>query len=582
VAVISRRVARLAGAGLGKIGPMWLPRSVRLRRAAHRHFGWSSLRDGQLAAMRAVAKGRDALVIMPTGAGKSAIYQVPGTLAKGPTLVISPLLALQQDQVEALEGRGDPHLRAVRISSAETPAQQARALAELAAGQARFLFITPEQLANPERLAQVRALRPALVAVDEAHCISSWGFDFRPDYLALGQVIDQLGRPPVVALTATASPPVREDIIERLRMRDPEVVLTGLDRPNLHLSVVHCPTEELRWQRLLSWIDQLDGAGIVYAPTRRAAEELATRLTGAGRRATFYHGGLAAGERSRRHREFLAPDAPIMVATSAFGMGIDKPDIRWVAHVALPDSPDSYLQEIGRAGRDGEPAHVLLLWRPEDIALQRFFTGGAPDPDELTQLAAVLREGPLSRTKLAARTGLGPRKLGTLLALLEQVGAVETTAKGQLRVPPYAPPPGKASAAALAEHERYQRVQRSRIEMMRGLAETTGCRGQLLLAYFGEHSAGACGHCDNCSRPVSPAATVPVQRSRAATAAAARAVAAEQPFPVHSMVEHAVWGAGMVLRYEAGTMTLLFDEVGYKTLSVPVVRAQNLLTAVPG
>jgi ATP-dependent DNA helicase RecQ len=562
---------------------MWLPRSVRLRRAAHRHFGWSSLRDGQLAAMRAVARGRDALVVMPTGAGKSAIYQVPGTLAQGPTLVISPLLALQEDQVAALEGRADERLRAVRISSVETPNQRAEALAQLADGRARFLFITPEQLAQPERLAEVRALRPALVAVDEAHCISSWGFDFRPDYLALGQLIDQLGRPPVVALTATASPPVREDIIARLRMRDPRVVLTGLDRANLHLSVVHCPTEELRWQRLLGCVTQLSGAGIVYTPTRRAAEELAQRLTVAGHRATYYHGGLAGGERTRRHREFLGADAPIMVATSAFGMGIDKPDIRWVLHLALPDSPDSYLQEIGRAGRDGLAAQVILLWRAEDVALQRYYTGGSPDRDELVRLATVLQDGPLGKTVVAQRSGLGPRKLGKLLALLEQVGAAATTAKGQLTTPRYAPAPAAAATAALAEHERYQQLQRSRIDMMRSLAETTGCRGQALLAYFGEHAPDRCGHCDNCQqRPLASPHAKTAARASAVSAAAPLAYLPEreQPWPIHSQVEHSVWGVGMVLRYEAEKITLLFDEVGYKTLSVPVVREQNLLTAV--
>ncbi len=521
--------------------------------------------------MRAVARGRDALVIMPTGAGKSAIYQVPGTLSQGPTLVISPLLALQEDQVAALAGRADERLRAVRISSAETPNQRAEALAQLRDGRARFLFITPEQLAVPERLAEIRALKPALVAVDEAHCISAWGFDFRPDYLALGQMIEQLGRPPIVALTATASPPVREDIIERLRMRSPELVLTGLDRANLHLSVVHCPSEELRWQRLRGCVSQLSGPGIVYVPTRRAAEELAARLTAADHPATFYHGGLATGERTRRHQQFLGPDAPIMVATSAFGMGIDKPDIRWVLHTALPDSPDSYLQEIGRAGRDGQPAQVVLLWRAEDVALQRYFTGGSPDAGELEKLADALRDGPIGKAKLAERTGFGPRKLGTLLALLEQVGAARSTAKGQLTRPRYAPEPADAAAAALAEHERYQRVQRSRIDMMRSLAETTGCRGQALLAYFGEHSEGGCGHCDNCQERPLASADVP---------AAGVWATGEQPFPVHSTVQHPVWGAGTVLRYEAEKMTLLFDEVGYKTLSVPVVQENNLLTAL--
>src|SRR5262245_53104012 len=374
------------------------PNSLRLRRAARQQFGWRSLRDTQMAAMRTVLRGRDALVVLSTGAGKSAIYQVPATLLRGPTVVVSPLLALQQDQLAGLAERGH---EAVRISSAETPTQRRAALEALAAGRARFLFTTPEQLAAPETLARVKAVRPALVAVDEAHCVSSWGHDFRPDYLQLGHVIRELGRPPVVALTATASPPVREDIVRWLGLRNPRLVMAGLDRPNLFLTAVHCPTEEHRWQRLLAALAQVGEPGIVYTPTRRGAEELADRLSRAGYPAQAYHGGMSAGERTRRHEGFLADRVPVMVATSAFGMGIDKPNIRWVIHVALPDSPDSYLQEIGRAGRDGEPAQAVLLYRPEDIALQRYFTGGAPATDELTLLAAALRDGePRSRTAL--------------------------------------------------------------------------------------------------------------------------------------------------------------------------------------
>src|SRR2546423_4509981 len=239
--------------------PTLLPNSIRRRRAARRHFGWHSLRTGQLAAMRAVLRGRDALVILPTGAGKSAVYQVPATLLPGPTVVVSPLLALQHDQRVGLTGRG---LGAVRISSAETPAQQRAALEAVRDGSARFLFITPEQLVQPERLAEVRQLRPALVAVDEAHCISAWGHDFRPDYLQLGHIVKELGRPRVVALTATASPPAREDIVERLGLRDPQLVLGNLDRPNLFLTAAHCPTEELRWQRLLACLGGMSGQGI--------------------------------------------------------------------------------------------------------------------------------------------------------------------------------------------------------------------------------------------------------------------------------------------------------------------------------
>ncbi len=535
--------------------------SWRARRAARAHFGWQKLRPAQVKAMRALLKGRDALVVLPTGGGKSAIYQVPATLLSGPTVVISPLLALQQDQIANLNDKG---LRAVRISSAETPAKQAAALEELRSGAAKFLFITPEQLGSPERLAEVKALKPALVAVDEAHCISSWGYDFRPDYLTIGHLIKGLGQPRVVALTATASPPVREDIMQRLGLHKPLVVVSGLDRPNLFIEASHCPSEDQRWRRLLTLLKEADPPGIVYVPTRRAAEELAERLTDAGYEAAFYHGGMAAGVRKRRHEDFLADRVPIMVATSAFGMGIDKPNIRWVAHVALPDSPDSYLQEIGRAGRDGLQSRALLLYRGEDIALQRFFAGGAPDAAELRKVASELHRGPQSKTALGKATGLGPRKLPSLISLLEQVGAVAVGPKGELSVPPFAPLPDQAAREALAEHERHQAGQRSRTDMMRRFAESRGCRTQALLGYFGEQLSHPCGHCDSCH------------------GGTAEVLPDSGPFPLHSTVRHADWGAGTVLGYEKDRMTVLFDDVGYRTLSVSVVQSQNLLVLERG
>ncbi|MEN3614038.1 RecQ family ATP-dependent DNA helicase [Plantactinospora sp. ZYX-F-223] len=551
--------------------------ATRLRRTARHRFGWRSLRPDQLTAMRAVMRRRDALVVLPTGAGKSAVYQVPATLLTGPTVVISPLLALQQDQIAALNDRDQPELRAVRISSAESRAQQAAALDEIRSGRARFLFTTPEQLSNPERLAEVRALRPALVAVDEAHCISAWGHDFRPDYLALGHLIRELGRPPVVALTATASPPVRDDIVGRLGLRRPRVVVSGLDRANLFLEVANCATEDYRWRRLLALLRAESRPGIVYVPTRRAAEELATRLTAADFPAKYYHGGMPAGAREELHEDFLADRVPIMVATSAFGMGIDKSNIRWVAHMALPDAPDSYLQEIGRAGRDGEPARALLLWRAEDLGLRRYFTGGAPDPEELRDLAALLRDGPTTRTALRERTGLGARKLGQLLALLEQVGAADTRPDNRLGSPRYAPKPVDAATAALAEADRQQTVQRSRTDMMRAFAETRSCRGQTLLAYFGERLPKPCGHCDNCHAGLDAAAPGTGTRNGTGRRSDRKGPGADGPFPVHSAVRHTEWGSGMVLGYEDDRMTVLFDEVGYKTLSVPVVSEQGLL-----
>jgi ATP-dependent DNA helicase RecQ len=590
------------------------PAALRLRRAARRQFGWDRLRPAQLGAARALLAGRDALVVLPTGGGKSAVYQLPAALLDGPTVVVSPLLALQQDQLAGLNRRGDDRLAAVRVSSAETPKQRRAALEALRAGRARYLFITPEQLVDPARLAEVRALRPALVAVDEAHCVSSWGYDFRPDYLQLGHVVRELGRPPVVALTATASPPVRLDITAVLGLRDPYVVVAGLDRPNLELAAVYCPSEDDRWRRLLARVREAEPPGVVYAPTRRGAEELAARLVAEGVAATAFHAGLAGGERSRRYEEFMAGRIPVMVATSAFGMGVDKPDIRWVLHAALPDSPDSYLQEIGRAGRDGAPARTLLLHRPEDVALQRFFAAGAPQRRELTELAAALREQGTTRAALAARTGLPARRLAQLVTLLEQVGAVCVGDGGRLTVPPFAPDPAEAADAALHRVERHQALRRSRVDMMRQYAETDRCRGRALLGYFGEQLAGDCGHCDNCTaarrgaaRRAAAGGAEPVGRRAPrwlpawATRRAAPTLAAgpdpsaapaggaparpapapraapAQPFPVSSQVRHVEWGTGTVMSYEQDRMVVLFDEVGYRTLSVPVVRERGLL-----
>ncbi len=365
-----------------------------------------------------------------------------------------------------------------------------------------------------------------------------------------------------MALTATASPPVREDIIDLLGLRDPLVLVTGLDRPNLFLEAVQNVDDEQREQRLVEWLREAPLPGIVYAATRRRSEELAAMLAAQGLPAQAYHGGMRPARRRELHEAFLTGDLPLIVATNAFGMGIDKPDVRWVVHASLPDSPDSYFQEIGRAGRDGQPANALLLYRIEDTGLRRYFTGALPDLDQLAGLATTLREGPQERRGLREHTGLGPRKLSEYLTLLEQVGAARAGPAGQWSAPRYAPPARHAAQAALAQAQRRRTVQRSRLDMMNNLAQTTACRGQALLAYFGEVLDQPCGHCDNC-------------RDGLATQSTAQN---EGPYPLHTRVTHPQWGTGTVLRYEGEQMTVLFDDVGYKVLSVPVVIEQQLLT----
>ncbi len=532
----------------------------RLRAVARTRFGWERLRAEQLAAMRAVMAGRDVLVVAPTGAGKSAVYQVPAVLLDGPTVVVSPLLSLQQDQLAGLAGRGHADLSAAAVNSAASSGQRRAAVLAAAQGELEYLFVTPEQLADPDRLELLRQARPSLVAVDEAHCVSAWGFDFRPDYLQLGRAIKELGAPPVVALTATASPPVREDIVRWLGLRDPLVMVAGLDRPNLFLEAAQCVDEQQRTQRLEQRLRDSAMPGIVYAPTRRRAEELAEQLTADGLPASAYHGGMRVARRRQLHEDFLSGRVPVMVATNAFGMGIDKPDVRWVIHVALPDSPDSYLQEIGRAGRDGEPAYALLLHRIEDTALRRFFTGGLPELDELAGLARTLADGPLTRAQLRERTGLGPRRLGAWLGLLQEVGAAVAVKAGRWAAPPRAPSPADAARDAVEQAQRRRTIERSRLDMMSELARTGSCRTRTLLAYFGEVLDQPCGHCDTCQE--GSAAEPP----------------GDVPFPLQSRLTHRRWGTGTVLRYEGEQMTVLFDDVGYKTLSVRVVLRRKLLS----
>ncbi|HXV91733.1 MAG TPA: RecQ family ATP-dependent DNA helicase, partial [Pseudonocardia sp.] len=352
-----------------------------LCRIAEENFGWPRLREEQLAAMEHVAEGRDVLVVLPTGGGKSAIYQVPALLRDGPTVVVSPLIALQRDQREGLADRDAPD--SVAVNSAQRAGETRDAWEAVRDGDAEYVFLSPEQLARGQVVDRLARAGTSIFVVDEAHCVSEWGHDFRPDYLRLGGVIERLGHPPVVALTATASPPVRADIAERLGLRDHREVVAGFDRPTLHLAARLFTDDDQRRAEVVARVVELEGPGLLYCSSRRDTTRYADELRRRGVTAAAYHAGMKRGERDDVHERFMSGALDVVVATSAFGMGIDKPDVRFVVHTASPASLDAYYQEIGRGGRDGEPAAAELFHHATDVTLQRFLTARRPKPDAL-------------------------------------------------------------------------------------------------------------------------------------------------------------------------------------------------------
>ena len=536
----------------------------RIGEVARDALGIDALRPGQEEAAAAVVEGRDTLLVMPTGAGKSAVYQIAAALIPGPTVVVSPLIALQDDQLSSIDEVDVGE--AAAANSTLGSGRRRQLFEQLGNGDLEFVLLAPEQLANEETRGELAAARPSLFVVDEAHCISEWGHDFRPAYLRLGRAIEDLGRPPVLALTATASPVVREEIAARLGLRDPLVLVRGFDRPNLHLDVEHHQQDRHKERALVDHVARLAPPGLVYVATRRATEELAELLASETvLRVGAYHGGMPAGARQGAQAAFMSGELDVMVATNAFGMGVDKSDIRYVVHHHVPESLDAYYQEVGRAGRDGEPALALLLWRPEDLGLRRFFAGsGQLGVDELERVVtlAAAAERPVGHDELAEATGLSAHRLELALCRLADTGAVEIGVDGAVSVRPG--PAADAARVAVEHQEAAQRSEQTRLEMMRAYAETPTCRRRFVLTYFGEAAPERCQNCDVCARTAGddPGGGAP---------------SAGEAWPEQTRVVHSEWGEGLVLRRDDDAITVLFDDAGYRTLSARLVDEGDLL-----
>lgn len=533
----------------------------RVTREAKRRFGITEFRPGQQALIEAVLSNRDVLGIMPTGAGKSLAYQLPSLLLPNATVVVSPLIALMQDQQEKT---AEAKVSVVKIDSTLSASEARAAIEEIAEGEARVIFVTPERLEDPEYVTLLKQRGVSRLVVDEAHCVSQWGHDFRPAYLALRDAIKRLGHPPVLALTATAPPHVATDVLQQLGIEDAHVINTGADRENLALEVRRTATDSLKREALLDILGPKPDSTIVYVATVRAAIELWQWLRERGFAAACYHGELSTGEREDAQSGFMADRYRVVVATKAFGLGIDKADIRTVVHYHFPDSPETYYQEAGRAGRDGKPAHAILLYRLEDRRIQSYFLGGKyprrEDAQKLYEaLHAASREANgkgVTLRELTERANLGERRTKVLVAQLEKIGILDRRQRRLHQRRAFTD--AKEFERFLREYEQRQTSERQRLDAIMHYAQSTLCRMRYLRNYLGDATDIDCHHCDNCRSGATKRQRIPVRRR--ARIGAPPAIATNKG----QRVWHARFGEGEVLDGGGGHFTVNFPRAGVK------------------